>query len=327
MRQVMGVETLKTGEVLTIESVLAPDSDREAQIKPFLGHKGPNYQAHINGAFADQCDQLETRFYIGVLNDEVVANVMICEYLGVGLLGHVRTREDQRRKGIATAVMALQMQDFRERGGHVLMLGTGYQKPPYYIYQGFGFRDSVPGRPSPMRYDNPASPGFVDAFYAPSSYRIEVGGWRHWPLASLLAMEPSPAYLRSIAMRAWGITLLEGMYSTYMAEYGHREDLRPRVLESETGAVVAFATSVPDERWRNSVHLLDLTAHPSVPMAELVRLVEALPHPDAKKQCYTDPRDEQKIAALEQSGFKRTAVLPEQFLQDDEWQDAWVYTR
>jgi hypothetical protein len=223
--------------------------------------------------------------------------------------------------------MALQMQDFRNRNGHVLMLGTGYQSPPYYIYQGFGFRDCVPGRPSPMRYDNPASPDFVDAFYAPSPYRIEAGGWRHWPLASLLALEPSPAYLRSIVMRAWGIALLESMYSTYMAEYGSRPELRPMVLESDTGAVVAFATCVPDERWRNAVYLLDLTAHPSVPVADLVRLIEAVPQTTAKLQCYADPRDEQKTAALEWTGFKRVAILPEQFQQDDQWHDAWVYTR
>src|SRR5690242_18160125 len=140
MRESLGMETLKSGERMEIECVLAPDAEREAQMLPLLGHKPPHYMAHLKGAFADTNDTLETRFYIGVLDGEIVGNIMTAEADGVGILGHVYTLESQRRKGICQAIMGHQMAHFRDRGGHELLLGTGYQSAPYGIYHSFGFR-------------------------------------------------------------------------------------------------------------------------------------------------------------------------------------------
>ncbi len=127
MRTTLAVETLKTGEQLTIECVLPPETSREAQIRPFLAHKPPHYREHIETALAGGCDDLETRFYVGLLQDEIVGNIMTVEANGIGILGHVHTRDTQRRKGICDAIMWHQMEDFRRRNGQVLLLGTGYQ--------------------------------------------------------------------------------------------------------------------------------------------------------------------------------------------------------
>src|SRR5690242_15346887 len=130
----IAMEPLKTGEILRIECLTAPDEERAGQIKSFLAHKPSSYRWHIDAAFAGECDDLETRFYIGLLDGQLVGIIMTVEARGVGILGHVRTREDQRRKGICQAIMSHKMQDFRQRGGHVLLLGTGYQSPAYHIY-------------------------------------------------------------------------------------------------------------------------------------------------------------------------------------------------
>ncbi len=140
MRTTLAVETLKTGEQLAIECVVPPDAERDAQIRPFLAHKPPHYREHIEAALKGNCDELETRFYAGLLNGEVVGTIMTVEAHGIGILGHVHTREDQRRKGICDAIMRHQMRDFHRRNGHVLLLGTGYQSPAYHIYSRHGFR-------------------------------------------------------------------------------------------------------------------------------------------------------------------------------------------
>src|SRR5581483_4827801 len=105
-----------------------------------------------------------------------------------------------------------------------------------------------------------------------------------------------------------------------------RSSTRAAVLEAENGAVTAMATCLPDERWHGDVQLLDLFAHPNARPDDLAALLRSLPLPETPVQSYADPRDTQKIAALEACGFRRTAVLPAQFREGETWHDAWLYT-
>ena len=327
MHKTLATQTLKTGEALQIECVLAPDAHWEAQIRPFLAHKPDNYRAHIEAAFsADGCDDLETRFYVGLLNGQIVGDVMTVEAHGVGILGHVNTREDQRRKGICRAIMAHQMRDFDERGGHVLLLGTGYQSAAYQIYHSFGFRDLPGARPGVMRYLRDEEPDFLAHFFAVSGpCAVVPAAWKHWPLVALLASLSDLPYLRSLTLGAWGVTLLEGSYCAFFHRWTPDIRSHAAVLESETGAVVGVATRVPDACWPD-VLLLDVFAHPQVSPAGAAALIRALPPLPSNVQCYADPNDALKIAALEQTGFVRTAVLPGQFREGDGWRDASLYS-
>src|SRR5579871_14243 len=187
MRTEIAQETLKTGETLDIEMVTPPDAARAPQIEPFLEHKPANYRAHTEAAFAGTCGALETRYYIGLIDGQMVGNIMTVESGGVGIFGHVHTRSDQRLKGICRAIMRHQMDDFRTRSGHILLLGTGYRSAAYNIYASFGFRDWEPGWPGLMRYDNPNDAEFLTQFYAPAPVTPAKADWRHWPLVALLA--------------------------------------------------------------------------------------------------------------------------------------------
>src|SRR5690242_6632483 len=135
MQKTIQTTQTKTGEELTVMCISPPEPEWDSRIRPFLAHKPPHYREHVNLALSGRCDDLETRFYVGVLDGELVGNIMTVESRGVGILGHVHTREDQRRKGICDAIMTCQMEDFRERRGHVLLLGTGYQSAAYPIYE------------------------------------------------------------------------------------------------------------------------------------------------------------------------------------------------
>jgi len=90
-------------------------------------------------------------------------------------------------------------------------------------------------------------------------------------------------------------------------------------------AVGGVATCIPDARWRGDVQWLDLFAHADVGSADLAALLRALPVPEGRTQCHADPRDAAKIAALEAVGFRREAVLPNQFREGDTWRDAWLF--
>lgn len=324
----MATETLKTGEALQIEHVLAPDATREAQILPFLGHKPPDYRGHIEAAFAGECGDLETHFYIGLLDGEMVGNVMTVETHGVGIFGHVNTREDQRRKGICQSIMRHQMEDFRQRGGHILLLGTGYQSAPYWIYHSFGFRDLPGGRPGQMRYGREEEPDFEAQWLTPASVKPVPADWKHWPQVALLGSVAAGAYLRSLTLPLWGVSVLEGSYIHFLQTWcGADGQGRSAVLEAETGAVLAMATLIPDRRWHGDVGLLDVFAHVAVRAEAIAELIESLGPWAGKVQCYADPRDASKIGALEQLGFRREAVLTDQFREDDDRHDAWLYAR
>ena len=89
--------------------VTAPEEAHMAGVEDLLGHKGGEWQEHIHAALAGETDSLETRFYLGLLGRDPVANIMTVESRGVGWLGHVYTRPEHRRKGICRAVMGRQM--------------------------------------------------------------------------------------------------------------------------------------------------------------------------------------------------------------------------
>ncbi len=326
MKTFLATETLKTGERLTIECVVPPDAEREAQIRPFLRHKPPNYRAHLEAALTGQCDALETRFTIGLLDGEMVGNIMTVEANGIGIFGHVHTREDQRRKGICDAIMRHQMEDFRRRSGQTLLLGTGYQSPAYHIYARHGFRDWPVGRPGTMRYDREPQETFEANFFAAAPCRLVPARWKHWPLVALLAAVPVTPSLRSLTLNLWGVGLMEGPYSQFLHTYAGRPEASAAVLESETGAVTALATCVPDSRWPG-IRLLDLFAHPVASTEDMARLLQSLSLPNTRLQSYADPQDTQKIAALEAVGFQKTVLLPNQFQAQDTWHDVWLYAR
>ena len=326
MYREIATEALKTGETLQVICVSPPDTTYQDQVIPFLAHKPDNYRAHIEGAFAGECDDLETRFYLGILDSQVVGNIMTVESKGAGIFGHVFTAPEQRRKNICQCIMQNQMEDFRQRGGQVLLLGTGYQSPAYRIYEANGFRDWKVGSPGTMRYDVGGEEGTEQFYFAPSVSRPMKAQWRHWSLVALLASIPSPAYLRSLTFGLRGVSLLEGPYCHFFHVYGTHPNAHAYVLESETGAVTAVATSVPDPRW-DGVQLLDVFAHPTVQTDDVVRLLEAMPQMPGKTQCYADPQDTVKIAALEKLGFQREAILSKQCRDKETWHDVWLFGR
>jgi len=104
MGEQLDVVTLKSGERMQIVRVAAPDEQFKDRILPFLGHKGEPWERPLrlaldgDPAIAD----LSTHFYLGLLGETVVGNITHVEKLEqpVGMLQHVYTPPEHRRKGI-----------------------------------------------------------------------------------------------------------------------------------------------------------------------------------------------------------------------------------
>jgi hypothetical protein len=209
--------------------------------------------------------------------------------------------------------MAQQMADFRQRGSEFLLLGTGFESPPYWIYHSFGFR-SVTGDSGFMRYA--ASEDFEAHWFAPAPARVVDVKWRHWPTLNALFGQREGDYLRNVALGIFGPRNFEGGFLTFR-EALEKQGSHPgeplhqaKLLETEAGAVVGCVTRWPDPHWPGT-YLLDVFAHPNF-AAEMSTLIAALAPVEAKTLAYAEASATARNAALEKAGFRWEGTLTRQ---------------
>ena len=328
----LGEVVLKTEERMEVGVITAPDERHSEEVKQFLGHKPGNYKWHIERCVTEVLDALETRFYVGKLEGRVITNIMTVEHDGIGILGHVFTLPQQRRKGACKGVMAYQMEDFRQRTGRALYLGTGYNSPPYYIYHSFGF-ESVYPESGFMKYH--VNEDFEERYFArlESAPTEEVGvhpksvEWHDWPKVTALSGIVGWDTLRSLTWGVYGPTNLEGGFLGFKhtLETGDAYD-DAKLLITSGGAIVGWATVSRDERWRPATAVLDLFFHPNFADA-VPTLLSGVAFPDVKVQCYVDSGAEKKAAVLETAGFTCEGQLKNQFASGGQHYDVLVFAR
>ncbi len=323
MYRKFGTETLRSGEVMEGGCVETPDEEWAECVEKSLAHKPGIWLDHIGKAVRGETDDLENHFYVGHIDGNVITGVMTVEYDRVGILGHVYTHPDHRRKGAYSALMKRQMDDFRARGGGVLLLGTGYQSPPFRIYESFGCK-GIMGESGGMRYATEED--FEERYYAPVDVSVREVRWEDWPATNLLTSQPGADVRRSGAFRMFGESSFEEGF-LHLAK-GVKDDERRRawVANTTAGAVVGLALLTPDVRFRGSGYLLDLIVHTNF-WNQAGTILEAVEWPDAKAQCYTDLGCPAKVEALQATGFAQEALLPKQLAWADGLLDVVVFAR
>ncbi|HSV73096.1 MAG TPA: GNAT family N-acetyltransferase [Chthonomonadales bacterium] len=309
MVRYLGSATIATGERMEVLCVEGADAAWREPTLSLLAHKGPEWQHHIAQALDGATDDLETRFHLGVVGGQAVANVMTVERHGVGILGHVYTRPERRRQGICKAVLGEQMADFRTRGGRVLLLGTEWKSPAYWIYHAFGFRSLCGGF---MRYAAPGHERLEEAWFAPRSARVVEPRWEHWPLVALLGSVQTAERLRIVAWHVVGIENLEWGYCSF-CHGAAGSGPHGRLLQTDDGAVVGVAIRHPfmmgaDPRPWPGVWLTDLDVHPSFG-GLAAELLAALPDLAGEREvAWADPKSLTAVS-LEASGFRQSGTL------------------
>jgi len=321
-RQVGSVK-LKSGEHMVIGVVEAPDKDYERTLHSFLSHKGKPWIWQIRECLAGNAGRLQSRFYIGELRDEIICNVMIVEHIGVGILGHVFTAPQHRRKGACNAVMKVALEDFRERNGKILILGTGYDSPAYWIYHRHGFRSIVEGsRYMILRLDE----DYENELLRPAACKVEDIRWEQWSLAALLFMQREGDFLRSVRFGKFGACGFEGEFLQLLSEEQRDGAKRTKMLINEKGACCGLAFVSPDNRWRGHVHLLDFFVHPNYEEGA-EELLKSVPLPRGKVQAYADADSKQRVELLERLGFEPEATLRNQIKDGSRAVDVLVFAK
>lgn len=310
MRLTLGTHDLPDGQRVEIALVQAPDRQYRDAILTLLAHKGGAWETHMIAALDGAAGSLETRWYLGIIDDRPVANVMTVEQHGVGILGHVYTQDGFRRQGICKAILTHAMADFRSRNGQALILGTGYDSVPYRIYHSFGFRSLRGGF---MQYTSRAPEDFDRDWFSGEAADVTTAAWEHWPLVAMLAARPDGSNLRSVAWGLRDMGNLEGPYCEFMRlrSEGAAEGT---VTVTRHGAAVACATCVPfrigwnDRPWPDT-WLVDAFAHPHYSGA-LEATIRALPWRSGKSLALVRSTDEERIAAFCAAGFSCEGMIP-----------------
>ena len=315
---------LKTGECMEVGVISVPDESYAEEIKTFLGHKPGNFKWHIERCVTEGLDELETRFYVGKIDGKIITNIMTVEHEGIGILGHVFTLPDQRRKGACKGTMAYQMEDFKQRNGRALYLGTGYNSHPYHIYHSFGFESVFP-ESGFMKYyvdGDFEKTYFASAFAYPKSVE-----WYDWPKLTALSGIVGSDTLRSLIWNVYGPTNFEGGFLTFKHNL-ETDDIfdDAKLLITNDGAIVGWATVCRDKQWQDNIALLDLFFHPNF-VNSVPDLLAALNLPKLKVQCYVDGGAEKKAEVLQAAGFSCEGRFKNQFEYRGQHYDVLVFGR
>ncbi len=133
------------------------------------------------------------------------------------------------------------------------------------------------------------------------------------------------SYLRNLSHGIFGPTNYEGSFLQDL-KGRLKETWQANLLESEGGAIVGYATLIPDSRWRNQVWLLNLFLHPHFEF-HVTSLLEAMDWPKEKVQCYVEADLAWKIDALSRLGFHKEATFSRQIRKEAEDMDVVVMKR
>jgi hypothetical protein len=305
---------LKSGEAVELGVVIGPDLDWADRIdEDLLGHKGPAWRWGNRQVLTEELD-LEAYFYILHREGVPFANVMNIEYQGIGILGHVFTKPEDRRQSACSRVFEQLMPHFRDRGGRALFLGTGYNSPPYHIYHSFGFEGIEPTSGTMAYYTN-FQATFEEAFFTDGPVAVERLGTSHYPVAPALFVGDRPGIVRSTTMRLFGRSSSEGPLIPLLRDELERiagdKPVRTAVLkQQETEAVVGLATYSWDAVWPGTC-VVDVYCHPNF----WGQAGDLLAHIDFPKMhryvVYCDAGFEEKEQVLTKAGYQRVATLGE----------------
>lgn len=305
---------LRSGEKVEAGVVAGPDLEWRERIEKLLGHKGEPWEWQ-NDELLTKESGVEARFHILHRDGEPFANIMTVEHKGVGIFGHVWTVPGDRGQGAASSLMALQMENFRARGGRALYLGTGYDSQAYHIYQRHGFQ-SIMTNSGVMSYFAASREEFEAPYFAAGAATVQGFGWPHWATAAALITSEVRGVVRCAPFNLFGRTLTE---SALLAPIGRRLRSAQSQQESEwgtvalqkpdTGAVAGLAAWDRDPQWPDTIRC-DVYCHPNF-WDRAPELLEGVNLPKSDRLlAYCDSDCPEKAQVLRNIGFRPVATLP-----------------
>lgn len=325
MHEVIAKHKLWTGEEMSTLRVTAPDQEYKDAILSVIGHKEPYWLVPVREAYEGKIG-LKTYCYLALLGGggDVIANITTAESLDepIGMLQHVFTKPEHRRKGVASFLMKDLLDDFKARKGRALYLGTGYGSDAHRIYHRYGFQD-IGDRTGKMRFLTEKD--FDEKYFSGRDTDVHPLGWEDWPGSDVLFSIENGWYMKNLAFGAFDVHGFEGGFIKLMLglREGHVKDAKVMISND---AVVGFASLALDPRWNYGVAIFDFFMHPLF-LNGANKLIQSISFGSEKTQSFVEASAKYKSHALEDCGFTLEARLNEQLRQKDHSLDVSIYSR
>ena len=307
----LGHVTLATGEQVEVGVITGPDAEWAERVEKLLGHKRDpwNWQ---NRQLLRTNVGIGARFYILHRGGMPFANIFIAELSGVGILGHVWTDPEDRKKGACSKLMRVQMKDFTSRQGKALFLDTGFESVAYHIYERFGFT-SVESGSGFMDWTATSKDEFEATYFQKGKTEIQPLGWTHWPSSPALFLGDSPCVVRCAPLKLIGRRSTEGAFLPILRDEIGRQaagkEPHALVLRNEaTTAVVGFAAWDWHPLWEDTC-LIDVYCHPNY-WDKAGNLLTSLSLPETDRYvAYGEVDCIHKTRVLLEQGFRQAAIF------------------
>lgn len=317
---------------------------RDLIIQPVAPWFSEAERRHVEGALSGEfgsvaCD----RFWVAWAGAEPVANVYFGAAAGapeIGLLGFVITAPAYRGRGIGRVLLRDALADFVAAGGVCMHLATG-NVTAHRLYERSGFRDY---NGHVMRYLAAGDwEGFDRAYFASCGPgQVRRGHWGDAARITMLYVAPTPWFVRDYVERLYNHPAISQtrcasilpalMINT--TERPARADLATGgfwVLENPARRLVAATTvTPPDLAVEAHAPVLDFLVAPAY-MGQAPELLTAALSASRSGgaecvRCCVAACDREKIAILQQVGFRREAALTGQFKAGFDRFDLYIYT-
>lgn len=301
---------LKSGETVECGLVSTPEEAWAGRLEALLVHKGGIWNWQNSEVLRTQTG-LDGRYYLLHRGGVPFANVCIFGLAGVGILGHVWTKPEERRKGASDLLMKVAMGDFAARGGKALFLGTDAGSVAHGIYLQHGFADVDTAGHMVWYADGRAA--FEKAWFAAGPAEVERLTWRHWPAAAPLFLQPGPGVVRCAPLRMFWQDLVEGPLLPAIQAEGKRaaESQAPAAVvlrAASTQAVLGLALWQWDPVWPETC-MVDVFCH-ATQWGRAGELLAGLTLPPCRRRvAFGDATCPAKQAALEAAGYARIAAF------------------
>jgi len=138
---------LKSGEELVVKRMVPPEESYQDRLVDFFPYTGSAWdQELIRRAEGKLVEVSRDFFFVGEIGDQLVGYIwytMPLDLTEVSTMGFVYTDPGHRRKGIATNLLEVALEDCLNRSGvpSATYLSTEMDNPVHGLYARFGFRD------------------------------------------------------------------------------------------------------------------------------------------------------------------------------------------
>lgn len=313
-----------------IEQIEVPAADRSLLL--LLWHKGSPWIEDIGRRLEGKCPGSLDRFWVACDGPVMAAQVWYTVSAAdprTGLLGHVFTRPEYRRRKLSTRLMAAAMERFAREGGRLMQLFT-YNPDTLPFYERLGFETIRASRVAHAADWSMRSPvgaqGLLDEWFAGRTCRIRPLAPADLPQYCLLY---NVEYQTRLKDRAQGIGLGLEAELSFITSMERIERGKAALCVLDNGQTIAGIGSLvcSDFPHQSHVGLVDCYTHPGF-RAHAGELLEAAL--GATKQLgleivYALAVDEPKRDLFAATGFRHLGRLPRHYQADGQWMDCDLY--